>query len=135
MRVERNQPAAQVRARNQRPSLALRVSSCVRQRAGRSVLSSLRLLLVLSVAGCGSGPSVPDELPKYSLAELKQQLSEVAETGAGGSALMAIEASLYELKNEDAAKSAELLEDFRKLERSPDAGERKKIARQMAEKL
>ena len=83
------------------------------ERAG--VLGQLGLALVLSVTGCESGPSSPDVLPQYSPAELKEQLGEIAETGAGGSSLMAIGASLNELRNEDPAKADELLKDFQKL--------------------
>jgi hypothetical protein len=107
-------------------------------------MASRRLLIVLiaiwtglAAAGCGpSPPSEPDVLPTYnSFEELKPRLQRVAETGEGGSSLMDIESGLRMLGKVDAGKSERLLQDFRELERAPEADRRKELAREMLKKL
>ena len=98
-------------------------------------LVSLGFFLLLIGEGCSQVPRHPDLLPIYSPAELKQRLLEIAATGEGGSSLMPLESSLQELEKTDPALAKSLWPEFREMEQSEDAQQRKRLAASLAEKL
>ena len=106
------------------------------------VLRSLRcrgaclLVVGLMLAGCSRGPAPIDQPIGYkSHAELKSRLLEVSQYGDGGSSLGGIPESIDALTKDDPEKGKLLQADFQRLNTSNSKDERKKIAKEMADRL
>lgn len=93
------------------------------------------LVLLIAAAGCG-GPAPVDAPMRYdSLEKLKERLTQVSQYGDGGSSLGGIPESIDELTKTNPDLGKKLLEDFQKLNTATEKEDRKRIAKEMAERL
>ncbi|MDA1163692.1 MAG: hypothetical protein O3B13_11375 [Planctomycetota bacterium] len=108
--------------------------------------SLLLLFLLLILPGCSSevpGGAVSGEAPvsneeadkPTSNAALKARLTEIAESGQGGSALSGVQSALDDLKASDAPLAESLTTDYAALSQESDPVKIKSIAKRMADKL
>ncbi len=94
------------------------------------------LVALTVLAGCGGGRSEIDEPVSYkSHSELKTRLLEVSQYGDGGSSLGGIPESIAELTKDKPELGKQLLADFQKLNTTDSKAERKKIAKEMADRI
>jgi hypothetical protein len=101
-----------------------------------AVPAVLALLGGLLLAGCSRAPAKVDQPIRYnSHSELKSRLLEVSQYGDGGSSLGGIPESIDALTKDDPETGKLLQADFQKLNTSNSKEERKKIAKEMAERI
>lgn len=94
------------------------------------------LLIGLPPCGCSRSPAKVDEPVRYnSHAELKSRLLEVSQYGDAGSSLGGIPESIDALSKDDPETGKLLQADFQKLNTSNSKEERKKIAKEMADRI
>lgn len=96
----------------------------------------LLLLLAACSLGCGTSASPLNEPMGYKTTDaLKERLLEVAKYGDGGSSLGGIPESIEQLTKDDPATGKQLLADFQKLNTATSKDDRKRIAKEMADRL
>lgn len=103
------------------------------------IVRFVALLIVTSgaliVSGCGKPNITEEKVTPGAPPQLKQMLTNVAETGELGSGAMTIKEELEKLKATDAAKADGLLKDLEDLQKTTDQGQVKSKAKAMADKL
>ena len=100
-------------------------------------------LLLSSVSGCGGGgenveiknEDLNAKRQTTDKAELKNRLSQMAASGAAGSALAGLKPSIEGLRSSNASLADDLLKDLKQLEQATDPESIKAIAARMAAKL
>ncbi len=96
----------------------------------------LLVLLVVCLAGCGSGETTMSVEEAPAEDQIRSALQSVADTGMVDSGLMVVREKLEEMKETDAAKAEALLKDLDQLEslrRNPAQARAK--AQEMIQKL
>jgi len=108
------------------------MKSRVKSRTWAFVLSiSLALL-----AGCsGQRAEIDQPITYNSYSELKSRLLDVAQYGDGGSSLGGIPESIEALSKDQPEVGKKLAADFKRLNTANTKDERKKIAKDMADKI
>jgi hypothetical protein len=92
-------------------------------------------IVLLVLAGCGGRAAVDQPMAYKSHGELKARLLEVSQYGDGGSSLGGIPESIAALTKDRPDLGKELQADFQRLNTTDSKEERKKIARQMADRI
>ena len=97
----------------------------------------LPVLIALAGVGCSSQPApvAVQQTTTPAADKAKAVLQDVANSGELGSGLEELKMALEELKQSDAAKAEELLQDLQKLESSGGGDAAKSQAEQMLGKL
>ena len=97
--------------------------------------------ITVSLVGCGGAEvKIVDQSSSAAHAvsgkdQLKARLTEIANSGSGGSAVSGMQDGLMELKKTDDALATQLLKDLSVLENLQEAAEIKALAAKMADKL
>ncbi len=105
-------------------------------------LNATMIVLGMFLIGCGSSLPPPstknpvDEKTVGAKEDLKKMLQSIADSGAGGSAMMGVKESIDKaVRPSDAKLADDLTKDFDALSSTRDAAKIKEIATRMAGKL
>jgi hypothetical protein len=93
----------------------------------------------LALSGCSYNPPPravqPEEIKLSGKDQLKQKLSAVAESGAGGSGLAGIQDAIAGLESSDKALADQLMKDYAQLQSLQEPAQIKAVAKRMVDKL